>query len=61
MGEPPFEAGAVKGTDALPSPAVAVPMVGAPGAEELTVSERVALVKAAWVAVLASVPFTVKV
>jgi hypothetical protein len=28
---PPFEAGAVKAIDALPSPAVAVPMVGAPG------------------------------
>ena len=32
IGEPPSEAGAVKAIEALPLPAVAVPMVGAPGA-----------------------------
>ena len=31
IAEPPSEAGAVKGTDAWPFPAVAVPMVGASG------------------------------
>ena len=42
-------------------PAVAVPMVGAPGTPALMVSVMVALVKLAWVAVLESVPETVKV
>jgi hypothetical protein len=32
MGSPPSEAGAVKVTDAVVFPAVAVPIVGAPGA-----------------------------
>ena len=31
MALPPFDAGAVKLTDACPFPAVAVPMAGAPG------------------------------
>jgi hypothetical protein len=31
IGEPPSEPGAVKAIEALPLPAVAVPMVGAPG------------------------------
>jgi hypothetical protein len=34
---PPFEAGAVNETEALALPAVAVPMVGAPGTVGLTV------------------------
>jgi hypothetical protein len=38
---PPFDAGAANVTDACASPAVAVPIVGAPGATALTVKLRV--------------------
>src|SRR5579862_139975 len=61
MAAPPFDVGAVKLTDASASPAVAAPMVGAPGTVALIVSEMVALVKLACVAVLLSVPVTVNV
>ena len=47
MGDPPFEAGAEKVTVAWPFPAVAVPIVGAPGTPALMVSEIVELVKLA--------------
>ena len=40
MGAPPVEAGAVKVTVAWVSPAVAVPMVGAPGTTAFTVKVR---------------------
>jgi hypothetical protein len=40
IADPPFEAGAVKATDTLALPAVAVPMVGAPGTDELVVTEN---------------------
>ncbi len=58
---PPFDAGGVKLTVAWALPGVAEPMVGAPGRIAATVSEMVLLVKLAWVAVLESVPLTVKV
>ena|SRR5579862_818582 len=58
---PPFETGAVNVTVACESPAVAMLMVGAPGTVALIVSEIVALVKLACVAVLLSVPATVNV
>lgn len=61
IGEPPFEAGGVKVTVACESPAVAVPMMGAPARTAPMVSEMVELVKVAWVGVLESVPVTVKV
>ncbi len=48
-------------TLACPPLAVAVPMVGAPGTSGAMVSDIVELVKPAWVAVLESVPETVKV
>ncbi len=32
IGDPPFDAGGVKATEACPLPPVAVPMVGVPGA-----------------------------
>ena len=40
--EPPFEAGAVKETVACALPAVAVPIVGAPGATAFAVYDRLA-------------------
>src|SRR5579884_3067678 len=49
MDAPPLEAGAVKVTDAWVSPAVAVPIVGAPGTTALTVNDCVTVGAAATV------------
>ena len=43
---PPVLAGAVKLTDAVVSPAVALPILGAPGTTALTVKERLTVVAA---------------
>lgn len=65
--EPPAEAGAEKVTDADESPAVAVPIAGAPGATAFTVNERVtvdaALVELLpdWSALTVQVPAVTKV
>jgi hypothetical protein len=58
---PPFEAGGVNDTVACALPGVAVPIVGAPGSSAAIVSVIVLLKKVACVAVLESVPVTVKV
>src|SRR3989344_4569618 len=44
MDEPPMSVGAVNATDAWVSPAMAVPMVGAPGTMALTVKDRLTCV-----------------
>src|SRR5687768_6901762 len=64
---PPMEAGAVNVTVAWVSPAVAVPMVGAPGTTALTVNVRVTVVAAfhaaspAWSASMVQLPAVTKV
>ena len=49
MAAPPSKAGAEKLTLAWASPAVAVPMVGAPGTTAFTVKERLTCKAASWV------------
>ena len=49
--EPPFEAGAVKVTVACALPAVAVPIVGAPGTTAFAVYERLAGLESDWLLV----------
>jgi len=67
MVEPPAEAGALKVTVAEVFPAVAVPMVGAPGAMALTVNEWVTVEAALvaelpdWSALIVQVPAVTKV
>src|SRR5512146_932871 len=64
---PPFEAGAVNVTLACALPAVAVPMVGAPGTTALTANDRVTVGAAlklalpAWSALMVQVPVVTKV
>jgi hypothetical protein len=67
MAEPPLLAGAVNATVAVPLPAVAVPMVGAPGATALMANDRVTVGAAvklalpAWSALIEQVPVVRKV
>src|SRR3989344_733725 len=67
MDEPPMSVGAVNATDAWVSPAMAVPMVGAPGTMALTVKDRLTCVAGrelalpAWSALMGQVPAERKV
>ena len=67
MAAPPLEPGAVKVTLACVSPAVAVPMVGAPGTTAATLKERLTVGAAlnaplpAWSALIVHVPTVTKV
>ena len=67
MAEPPVEAGAVNVTEAWVSPAVAVPMVGAPGTMAFTVNVLLTVgaafhaVLPAWSALIVQEPAVTKV